>query len=108
MAKKVTFNGIELTQSKYDKTTLTIFDYLDNVKSHLEKDLDKKDENFQFSVNVDFISNMPPKYKIHAGSTTKRTKEKIARILKNTKSSEYDHVSGSVKVNFVVEGQKSK
>lgn len=104
MAKKVTFNGIELSLPKYDETALNLFDYLDNVITHLEKGLDKNDENFQLSINVDFETHKPPKHRIYANGTTKKsTKEKVAKILKTTSEKEYDHVSGSVKVNLMVE-----
>ena len=107
MTKKVTFNGIEILQSKYDKSALSIFDYLDMIKKRLEKGLSKTGENLQFSVNVDFASDKSPKYKIHSnGSTTKKTKEKIARILKKQGDNDYSHVTGSVKVNFLVEDRK--
>ena len=103
MTKKVIFNGIELSHAKYDKSTLTIFDYLDKIINSLEKGLGKKDENFQFSINVDFAANKPPKHKIYSnGSTTKSTKEKVAKILNNTKAKDYSHTTGSVKVNLMV------
>jgi len=106
MTKKVTFNGIELSQAKYDKTTLTIFDYLDKIKSRLENELDKKDEEFQLSINVDLASNRPPKHNIYGNdSTPKSTIEKVARILKNTNAKDYIHMAGSVKANFLVENR---
>ncbi|HSO13156.1 MAG TPA: hypothetical protein VLT51_12325 [Anaerolineales bacterium] len=103
MTKKVTFNGIELTLPKYDEISQTIFDYLDNVITDLEKGLDKNDGIFQMSINVDFAADKLPKHKIYAnGTTKKRTKAKVAKILKSTAEQQFDHVAGSVKVNLMV------
>jgi hypothetical protein len=104
MTKRVTFNGIELFLPKYDGTALTIFDYLDKVIAHLEKGLDTNDGSFQISLNVDFSTDTPPKHTIHANrSTNKKTKDKVAKILKQAIDGVYNHVSGSVKVNLLVE-----
>jgi hypothetical protein len=106
MTKKVTFNGIELSQSKYDKSTLTIFDFLDNLKNRLEMGLDQIDDDFQLLINVDFTSNNPPRHKIYGNaSTTKKTEEKVARILKNSRARDYRHVAGSVQVRLLVENR---
>jgi len=103
MAKKVTFNGIELSLPKYDKNALSIFDYLDKIISRLESGLNKKDGNFELSINVDFVEDKPPKHKIiDDGTSTKKSKQKVSKILKETAEKENDHGAGSVKVNLVV------
>ena len=108
MTKKVTFNGIELSLPKYDAEAVTLFDYLENVVTHLEQELGDDDENFQLSINVDFSTSRPPKHKIYAnGTTRKRTKEKVARILERTMDSDNSSVSGSVKVNLLVEDRNA-
>jgi|RhiMetdeSRZDD1v2_1073273.scaffolds.fasta_scaffold82326_3 translation initiation factor 2 alpha subunit (eIF-2alpha) len=108
MTKKVTFNGIELSLPKYDADAITLFDYLENVVSHLEQELGDEDENFQLSINVDFSTSRPPKHKISAnGSTKKKTKEKVARILEKTMDKENSGVAGSVKVNLLVEDRET-
>ncbi|HSG43652.1 MAG TPA: hypothetical protein VLA72_10905 [Anaerolineales bacterium] len=107
MSQKVTFNGIEISQSKYDKKSVSIFDFLDKVKTRLERGLSKEDGNSQFSVNVDFSSSKSPSYKIHAnGSTSKKTWEKISRIMKKTSTDDHGQSTGSVKVNFLVKDRK--
>lgn len=104
MTKKVTFNGIELSLPKYDAVAVTLFDYLENLVTHLEEELGDDDGNFQLSINVDFSANRPPKHKIHSnGMTRKSTKAKVARILKRTSEGENSRVSGSVRVNLLVE-----
>ena len=104
MPKKVTFRGIELSLPKYDKSALFIFDYLNKIIARLESGLDKSDENFELSINVDFAADKPPKHKIvDAGTTTKKSKEKVSKILKKAAEREYDHASGSMKVNLVVD-----
>jgi len=104
MNKKITINGIELSLPKYNASAVTLFDYLDDVVTNLEEELGKDDGNFKISIDVDFSTNKPPKHKIHSNrSTTARTKEKVARILKRTKSGKDDSVSGSVRVNLQVE-----
>ena len=104
MSKKVTFNGIELSMPTYDKKALSIFDYLDKIISSLESGLKKTDENFELSINVDFAEDKPPKLKIvDDGTATRKSKQKVSRILKDTAEKENDHASGSVKVNLVVD-----
>jgi hypothetical protein len=104
MTKKVTFNGIELSLPKYNADAVTLFDYLENVVTHLEQELGDEDGNFQISINVDFSTSRPPKHKIYAnGTTKKRTKEKVAQILERSVDTENSGVAGSVKVNLLVE-----
>jgi hypothetical protein len=104
MTKKVTINGIELNFPKYDASAVTLFDYLDHVVSHFEEELGDEDGNFQISINVDFSTNRPPRHEIYSnGTTKKRMKQKVAKILEKTIEGEYNHMSGSVKVNLVVE-----
>jgi hypothetical protein len=107
MTRKVLFNGIEISQTKYDRTTLSIFDYLEKIKNLLEKGLKKEDKIAQFSVKVDFSPNTSPKHKIYAnGSTTSKTKEKISSLLKKNANNDFSPVSGSAKVNFMVQDRK--
>lgn len=107
MSQKVIFNGIEISQPKYDSSILSIFDYLDRIRTLLERGLSKEDKNSQFSVNVDFASNTSPRYKVHAnGSTKKKTKEKIVHILDKKVDNDFSYVAGWVKVNFLVEDRK--
>lgn len=104
MTKKVVFNGIELSLPKYNASAVTIFDYLENVVTDLEGGLSEDDGNFQLSINVDFSTTKPPKHKIYGnGITRKRTKDKVARILERTADNERGRVSGSVRVNLLVE-----
>lgn len=104
MTKRVIFNGIELSLPKYNTSAVTIFDYLENVVTDLEGELGEEDGNFQLSINVDFSTTKPPKHKIYSnGSTKKRTKDKVARILERTTDHENSRVSGSVRVNLLVE-----
>jgi len=107
MTNKVIFNGIEISQSRYDKTTVSIFDYLDKIRTLLERGLGKEDGNAQFSVDINFASNRSPKHNVKVNeSTTKKTNEKIASILKKKVDNDYSDVTGLVKVNFLVEDRK--
>ena len=107
MNKKVIFNGIELSLPKYNGSALTIFDYLDKIVTRLQRELDDEDGNFQLSIDVDFSTISPPKHRIESnGSTPRKTKEKVARILARTADAEEAQVSGSVRVNLLVEDQK--
>lgn len=104
MNKKIILNGIELSLPKYDSSAITLFDYLENVVSKLENELGEDDGNFQISINVDFATSKPPMHTICSnGTTKKRTKEKVARILRSTKSGKTNQVSGSVRVNLQVQ-----
>lgn len=89
---------------KYNSSAVTLFDFLEDVVTDLENGLGKDDGNFKISINVDFSTNKSPKYKIYSNGTTgKRTKEKVAKILNRSKNSRTDKVSGSVRVNLQVE-----
>ena len=104
MAKKVTFNGIEMALSEYDASVVSLLDYLEKVVGRLENGLDKVDGKFHLSINVDFSPNKPPIPSISSnGSTNNKTNEKVAKILERTTEVENDHVFGSVKVNLLVE-----
>jgi hypothetical protein len=53
---------------------------------------------------VDFSTSSPPKHKIQSnGSTHKNTKKKVAKILEQTAKNDKSHVTGSVRVNLLVE-----
>lgn len=104
MAKKVTFNGIELSLREHEGITSTLFSYLNSVINRLENGLDRNDGNFQMSVKADFDGNTAPRYSFYANGMTKReTQEKVARILRNSTGRLYDHMAGSVKFNLMVE-----
>ena len=106
MTKKVVLNGIELSLPKYNVSALTIFDYLENVVTSLEDGLSEDDGNFELSINVDFSTTKSPQHKIYSNGTTKKqTKDKVARILDRTADNENSRVSGSVRVNLLVENR---
>ena len=104
MTKKVVFNGIELSLPKYNASALAIFDHLENIVTDLEGGLNEDDGNFQLSINVDFSKTRPPRHKIYSnGTTRKQTEDKVARILDKTTDNENSRVSGSARVNLLVE-----
>jgi len=104
MHKKIMLNGIELSLPKYNASAVTLFDYIDEVVRNLEKGLGDEDGNFKISIDVDFSTSKPPKHKIQPnGKTSKKTKEKVSHILKNTKTGDTDSVSGTVRVNLQIE-----
>ena len=106
MNKKITLNGIELSHPNYDSKAVTFFDYLENVVTSLEEELEQDDGTFQLSINVDFSTTDPPKHIIYSTcETPKKTEEKVARILRSNKAEKFNHVSGSVRVNLKVENK---
>lgn len=109
MNKKIVLNGIELSLPKYDASAVTLFDYLDDVVKDLEKGLSDEDGSFKISIDVDFSTSKPPKHKIYSsGKTSKGTKEKVSRILKEAQKDGVESVSGSVRVNLQIEDRESK
>lgn len=104
MSKKIVMNGIELSLPKYNASAVTLFDYLDVVISDLQEQLSEDDGTFQISIDVDFATNKSPRHKIYSnGTTKKRTKDKITRILNRSRTGAVTQVSGSVRVNLQVE-----
>lgn len=109
MNKKITLNGIELSLPIYDNTAVTLFDYLEDVITNLEKELSDEDENFQLSIDVDFSTSNPPRHNILSSGTTKATtKKKITTALNSSSSDKFNKVSGSVKVNLQVKDRENK
>ena len=103
MTKKVTYNGIELSLTANDPTVVIVLDYLENVVFRLEEGLDKVRGEFHLSLYVDFSANRPPKYSISAiGTTNNGINGKVAKILERTIEGKYKHITGSVKVDFLV------
>lgn len=104
MNKKIILNGIELSLPRYNASAVTLFDYLEDVVTSLEEGLSKDDGNCTISIEVDFSTSKPPKHKVYPnGITNRKTKEKVARILKKTSAGVVNKVSGSVRVNLQVE-----
>jgi hypothetical protein len=103
MAKKVSYNGIEVSASEYDASAVSILDYLEKVVGRLEDGLDKVDGKFSLSISVDFSPNEPPKPSISSNGIDKKTTAKVAQILERTTEVENSRVSGSVKVNLRVD-----
>jgi hypothetical protein len=101
--KKITLNGIELSLSKYDSTAVALFDYLEDIVTNLEEELNDDDGNFQLSIDVDFSTGNPPSHNILSNEKTNTsTNKKIAKALKSSDLSKHNQVSGSVKVNLQV------
>ena len=105
MSKKVTFNGIELSLPKYDEATRTLFAFVETIISRLEEGLDTNDGNFQLSISVDFSASNPPSHSIVSsnGATAEKTRNKVEKILSSSVNGGFNQVSGSMKVNLVVE-----
>jgi hypothetical protein len=104
MGKKVTFNGIEILTEEGDSSARSLLGLVENVIDQLEANLDKVDENFHLFINMDFSPNTPPKHRFSVtGLTNNGTREKLTRILKGTtKYSNFD-ISGTVRVDLLVE-----
>ncbi|HSG43171.1 MAG TPA: hypothetical protein VLA72_08440 [Anaerolineales bacterium] len=103
MNKKIILNGIELSLSKYDNTAATLFDYLEDVVTNLEKELSDEDGNFQLSIDVDFSISKPPKHSILSSNAIKTsTENKIDKALTSSNSGKFNQFSGSVKVDLQV------
>lgn len=103
MNKKIILNGIELSLPKYDSTAATLFDYLEDVVTNLEEELNDDDGNFQLSIDVDFSTSNPPRHNIlSTDETNSTTNKKIAKALNSSSSGKFNKVSGSVKVNLQV------
>jgi len=103
MTKRITFNGIEMSLTQYDTSAVGLLDYLEKATGRLEKELDNID-GFNLSINVDFSPNKPPKPHITSnGSTSRQIKEKVINILERTTNVENNRVSGSMKVNLLMQ-----
>ena len=59
MDKKVIFNGIEILTNEADSSALSLLGFVESVIDYLESDLDRVDENFHLSINIDFTPDNP-------------------------------------------------
>lgn len=103
MSKKVVFNGIEILTDESDASAQSLLGFVESVIDHLESDLDRVDENFQLSINVDFAPNRPPRHRFSVTSLSNNgTRTKVMRILERSTYSRENDIAGTVKVDLQV------
>jgi hypothetical protein len=103
MSKKVVFNGIEILTNEGDSSAQTMLSFVESVVDRLESDLDKADENFHLSINMDFAPNSSIKHRFSVTSLSNNgTREKVMRILDRSTNSRENKISGTVRVDLQV------
>jgi hypothetical protein len=104
MAKKVVFNGIEIFASEDDQSANSLLGFVEAIITRLENNLDSGDENFNLSINTNFSPNKSTKYNISInGITSRRTRDKVVKILQKSTETKGGKVSGTLKVDLQVE-----
>lgn len=103
MSKRVVFNGIEILTNEGDPSAQSMLGFVESVIYSLESDLDRNDENFNLSINMDFAPNHPPKHSFSVTSLSNNgTRAKVMKILEKSTSSRENKVSGIVRVDLQV------
>ena len=104
MSKKVVFNGIEILTAEGDSSAKSMLGFVESVIDHLESDLDRNDENFNLSINMDFAPNHSVKHRFSFTSLSNNgTREKVMNILERSTNSRESKISGTVRVDLQVE-----
>jgi len=104
MTKKVVFNGIEILTAESDSSAHSMLGLVESVIDRLESDLDRGDENFHLSINMDFSPNHSIKHRFSVTSLTNNgTREKVMKILEKTTDPLVNKVAGTVKVDLLVQ-----
>ena len=104
MSKKVVFNGIEILTTENDASAQSMLGFVESVINRLESDLDRGDENFHLSINMDFSPNNAIKHRFSVTSLSNNgTREKVMKILEKTTDPRVNKLAGTVKVDLLVE-----
>jgi hypothetical protein len=104
MSKKVVFNGIEILTNESDSSAQSMLGFVESVINRLESDLDRGDENFHLSINMDFAPNHSIKHRFSVTSLSNNgTREKVMKILEKSTNLRDNKISGTVRVDLQVE-----
>jgi hypothetical protein len=104
MSKKIVFNGIEILTDEDDTSAQGMLGFVESVIDRLESDLDRSDENFHLSINMDFAPNHSAKYKFSVTSLSNHgTREKVMKILEDTTHSPENKITGMMNIDIQVE-----
>jgi hypothetical protein len=104
MSKKVVFNGIEILTTESDTSAQSMLSFVESVIHRLESDLDRGDENFHLSINMDFSPEHSIKHRFSVTSLSNNgTRAKVMKILEKSTNLRENKISGTVKVDLMVE-----
>jgi hypothetical protein len=104
MSKKVVFNGIEILTNEDDSSVQDMLGFVETIIDNLETELDKTDENFRMSINMDFSPNHSTKHSFSMTNLSNNgTRGKVMRILEKTTSMREKKVLGSMKIDLQVD-----
>jgi hypothetical protein len=104
MSKKVVFNGIEILTNEDDSSAQSMLGFVEKVIDNLESDLDRSDENFHLSINMDFSPNRSIKHSFSVTSLSNNgTRAKVMKILEKSTNSRETKMSGTVRFDIQVD-----
>ncbi|MBI5950793.1 MAG: hypothetical protein HY865_03990 [Chloroflexi bacterium] len=104
MSKKVVFNGIEILTNEDDSSAQDILGFVETIVDNLESDLDRDDENFHMSINMDFSPNRSIKHSFSVTNLSNNgTRGKVMRILEKSTDMRKGKALGSMKIDLQVE-----
>jgi len=104
MEKKVVFNGIEILTNEDDSSALNMLGFVESIVDNLESDLDKSDENFHLSINMDFSPNHSIRHRFSVTNLSDNgTRGKVMRILEKSTSLRESNSLGSMKIDLQVD-----
>jgi len=104
MAKKVVFNGIEISTNEHDSSAQNMLGFVESIIDNLESDLDKADENFHLSIKMDFSPTRSVKHSFSMTNLSNNgTRGKVMRILEKYTNMRESKILGSMKIELQVE-----
>jgi hypothetical protein len=104
MTKKVVFNGIEILTAESDSAAHNMLGFVETIINRLESDLDRGDENFNLSINMDFSPNHSIKHRFSVTSLSNNgTRDKVMKILEKSTDPLINKLAGTVKVDLLVQ-----
>ena len=104
MSKKVVFNGIEILTNEDDSSVQDMLGFVESIIDGLETELDRTDENFHMSINMDFTPNRSTKHSFSMTNLSNNgTRGKVMRILEKSTNMRESKILGSMKIELQVE-----
>jgi hypothetical protein len=78
--------------------------FVETIINRLESDLDRGDENFNLSINMDFSPNHSIKHRFSVTSLSNNgTRDKVMKILEKSTDPLINKLAGTVKVDLLVQ-----
>ena len=104
MAKRVSFNEIEILTSEGDTSARSLFGMVESFINHLISDLGPADENFHAFIDMEVTPNRPARHSVSIKNLSNNgTRGKVMKILEKSTSPHRSDISGKVRIDLQVD-----